>query len=211
MKIEKITENKIRIIIDTNELIEKNLNLNSIVKNTDAAQELFKSILEEAKKQVGFVVNDSKLLVEAYATQDGFFIITFTKFKNSDINTNSNTSKKVYFKRKMPNNTQKNAIYEFKNFDEFCFFCTYANNSKLCDLKGFAKNISLYEYNFLYYLVLSNINTDFKYLNLFYTSISEFAKLISNSSLYKSKLDEHGKIIFKTNAIKNGIKYFSEK
>ena len=44
MKIEKITENKIRIIIDTNELIEKNLNLNSIVKNTDAAQELFKSI-----------------------------------------------------------------------------------------------------------------------------------------------------------------------
>ena len=41
-----------------------------------------KSILEEAKKQVGFVVNDSKLLVEAYATQDGFFIITFTKFDN---------------------------------------------------------------------------------------------------------------------------------
>ena len=211
MKIEKITENKIRVIIDTDELNEKNLSLNSLIKNTDSAQELFKSMLEEAKKQVGFVVNDSKLLVEAYSTQDGFFIITFTKFKNTDANTQNKSSKKVSFKRKIPNNMKKNAIYEFRDFEEFCNFCTYANNSKLLDLKGLAKNISLYEYNSLFYLVFSNINTDFKFLNLFYTSISEFAKLVSNSDLYKSKLDEHGKIIFKANAIKNGIKYFSEK
>ena len=211
MKIEKITENKIRIIMNTEELNEKNLNLNSIVKNTDSAQELFKFMLEEAKKQVGFVVDDSKLLVEAYATQDGFFIITFTKFKNTDTAPQNGSNKRVNFKRKLPNSSQKNAIYEFKNFDEFCSFCTYSNSSKLLDLKGFAKNISLYEYNSLYYLVCCDINTDFEFLNLFYTSISEFAKLVSNSVLYKSKLNEHGKIIFKANAIKNGIKYFARK
>lgn len=211
MKIEKITDNKIRIIMNTDELNEKNLNLNSIVKNTDSAQELFKFILEEAKKQVGFVVDDSRLLVEAYATQDGFFIITFTKFKNTDSSSKEKSSKKVVLKRKMPDVSQKNAIYEFKNFDEFCSFCTYSNSSKLLDLKGFAKNISLYEYNSLYYLIFSNINTNYEFLKLFYASISEFAKLISSSSLYKSKLDEHGKIIFKANAVKNGIKYFSKK
>lgn len=211
MKIEKITDNKIRIIMNTDELNEKNLNLNSIVKNTNSAQKLFKFILEEAKRQVGFVVDDSKLLVEAYATQDGFFIITFTKFKNTDDSSKEKPSKKVVLKRKMPNVSQKNAIYEFKNFDEFCSFCTYSNESKLLDLKGFAKNISLYEYNSLYYLTFININTDYKFLKLFYTSISEFAKLVSSSSLYKSKLDEHGKIIFKANAVKNGIKYFLNK
>ena len=72
MKIEKITENKIRIIIDTNELIEKNLNLNSIVKNTDAAQELFKSILEEAKKHK--IIEDAVLIMNP--KHKGFIIET---------------------------------------------------------------------------------------------------------------------------------------
>ena len=76
------------------------------------------------------------------------------------------------------------------------------------DLKDFAKNIALYEYKGLYYLVFTNIHIDFTYTNLFYTSISEFSNLISNSLVFKSKLEEHGKVIFKANAIKNGIKYF---
>lgn len=211
MKIERITENKIRVIINTEELNEKKVNLNSLVKNTDSAQELFKYMLEEAQKQVGFVVDDSKLLVEAYSTQDGLFVITFTKFKNVENNQKNKSPKKLSFKRKLPNNSQKNAIYEFKNFEEFCNFCTYVNSSKLGDLKGLARSILLYEYNEFYYLTINNINTNFEFLNLFYASISEFGKLISNSALYKAKLDEHGKVIFKANAIKNGIKYFAKK
>lgn len=210
MKIEKLTENKIRIIMNTNELNDKNMDLQSLAQNTDMAQALFRSILEEAKKQVGFVVNDSKLLVEAFSTSDGLFVITFTKFKNT-IDSQNKLAKKVYFKRKTPCKLCKNAIYEFRGFDEFCSFCTYANNSKLSDLKKLAKNISLYEYHSLYYLVFTDINPDFAFLNLFYASISEFAKMISSSISYKSKLDEHGKIIFKSNAIKNGIKYFAQK
>ena len=54
MKIEKLTENKIRIIIDANELTEKNVNINSLVKNTDTAHKLFTSMLEEAKKTSWF-------------------------------------------------------------------------------------------------------------------------------------------------------------
>ena len=50
---------------------------------------------EEAKKQVGFVVDDSKLLVEAYSTQDGFFIITFTKFNTTEKQTNNKRAKKM--------------------------------------------------------------------------------------------------------------------
>ena len=112
-------------------------------------------------------------------------------------------------KRKIPNISLKNAIYEFKNFDEFCNFCTYSNNSKLGDLKRLSRSIVLYEYNSMYYLVFFNINKDFEYLNDFYAHISEFAKFVSGSTLYKSKLDEHGTVIFKANAIKYGIKYFS--
>ncbi len=206
MKIEKLTDNKIRIIIDLDELSEKNIDVNSLIKNNDKAHVLFQMILNEAEKQVGFKVQNCKLLVEAFSTSDGYVVFTLTKYKN-DL-TSINTSKKVKYKRKTFSTSYKNAIYKFNNFDEFCNFCTYCSSSKLSDLKGFAKNISLYEYKNFYYLVFTNINIDYKYTNLFYTSISEFSNLISNSIILKSKLIEHGNAIFKTNAIANGIKYF---
>ena len=168
---------------------------------------LFQTILSEAEKQVGFKVQNCRLLVEAFFTSEGFIVFTLTRYKNEV--TSTNTSKKVKFKRKVPDSSSKCSIYKFDNFEEFCNFCTYCNSSKLKDLTNFAKNISLYEYNSLFYLIFTNINLDFKYLKLFYISISEFSNLISNSNTLKSKLDEYGKLIFKANAIKNGIKYFS--
>ena len=205
MKIEKLTDNKIRIIIDLDELSEKNIDINSLSKNNENAHTLFQAILNEAEKQVGFKVQNCKLLVEAFSTTDGYVIFTLTKYKNDS---SSNSSKKVRYKRKSLSTSYKNAIYKFSNFDEFCNFCTYCNSCKLSDLKGFAKNISLYEYKDFYYLIFTNINIEYKYTNFFYTSISEFSNLISNSMILKSKLIEHGNVIFKTNAIGNGIKYF---
>lgn len=206
MKIEKLTDNKIRIIINLDELAEKNIDVHSLTKNNDKAHLLFQSILSEAEKQVGFKVQNCKLLVEAFSTSEGYVVFTLTKYKNEI--SPENSSKRVKFRRKAFSSSYKNAIYKFNGFEEFCKFCTYCNTSKLSDLKDFAKNIALYEYKDLYYLVFSNINIEFKYTNLFYTSISEFSNLISNSLIFKSKLDEHGKVIFKGNAIKNGIKYF---
>ena len=205
MKIEKLTDNKIRIIIDLDELSEKNIDINSLSKNNENAHTLFQAILNEAEKQVGFKVQNCKLLVEAFSTTDGYVIFTLTKYKNDS---SSNSSKKVRYKRKSLSTSYKNAIYKSSNFDEFCNFCTYCNSCKLSDLKGFAKNISLYEYKDFYYLIFTNINIEYKYTNFFYTSISEFSNLISNSMILKSKLIEHGNAIFKTNAIGNGIKYF---
>ena len=74
MKIEKLTDNKIRIIIDLDELSEKNIDVNSLIKNNDTAHVLFQTILNEAEKQVGFKVQNCKLLVEAFSTTDGYVL-----------------------------------------------------------------------------------------------------------------------------------------
>lgn len=206
MKIEKLTDNKIRIIINLDELSEKELfNIHTLTQDNNKSYLLFQNILNEAEKQVGFKVQDCRLLVEACFTSEGYVIFTLTKYKNDT----EKTSKKLKFKRKIISNSYKNAIYKFNHFEEFCAFCTYCNSSKLADLSAFAKCISLYEYKQAYYLVFLNINTDFKYADLFYTSISEFSNLVSDSLIFKSNLDEHGKAIFKVNAIRRGIKYFA--
>lgn len=207
MKIEKLTDYKIRIILNNDELQAQNIDVKSLVNNTDKAQSLFKNILKQAEKEVGFIVADSKLLIEAYVSSEGFFIITFTKIK-SDIKTVNCKNSKLKVKRKTPFTSNKNVIFMFNEFEEFCNFCTYTNNCCLENLNRIAKKVVLFEYNFKYYLSISDINTEFENLSSFYTSISEFAKLISNSPNFESKLIEHGKVILKNNAIKNGIKYF---
>lgn len=207
MKIEKLTDNKIRIIINTDELQAQNIDLKTLVNNTDIAQGLFKSILKRAEKEVGFVVADSKLLIEAFVSSEGFFIITFTKIK-SHIKTTRCKSSKLKVKRKTPYTSNKNVIFMFNKFEEFCNFCTYINNCYLENLNKIAKKVVLFEYNSKYYLSISDIDKEIVCLSSFYSSISEFANLISNSSNFEGKLIEHGKIILKNNAIKNGIKYF---
>ena len=202
MKIEKLTDNKVRIIIDVDELSEKNIDISNLSKNNDKSYSFFKNILLEAEKQVGFNVHDCKLIVEAFSTSDGYVVFTLTKYKNTG------SPKKLKFKKKSLSANYKNAIYKFYSFDDFCSFCTYCNSTKLSDLGGFSKSISLYEYKGIFYLIFTNIDISFDFTNLFYVSISEFSTLISNSLVFKSKLVEHGIPVFKTNAIKNGIKYF---
>lgn len=207
MKIEKLTENKIRIILDLDELAKKNIDFLELTQNTEATQKLFKKILKQAEKEVGFNAENSKLLIEAFVSAEGFFIITFTKLA-SEKDAPIGTPLKLKVKKKLPNSLYKNAIYEFSNFDDFCNFCTYLANSKLNDLEGLAKRILFYEYNSRYFLTFSEIDANFKYISLFYTSISEFAKLVSNSEVYYSKIEECGTIIFKNNAIKKRNKIF---
>ena len=116
MKIEKLTDNKIRIILNTDDLLEKNIDVKSLINNTDIAQDLFKQILKCAEKEVGFVVADSKLLIEAFVSSEGFFVITFTKFK-SDIKNTGNKKSKLKVKRKTLYPSCKNVAFMFNNFE----------------------------------------------------------------------------------------------
>ncbi len=204
MKIEKLTDNKIRIILDIDDLAKKNIDVHSLIKNNDGTQKFFKKILKEAQKEVGFDVDDSKLLIEAFISTDGFFILTFTKIANERVEKKFSIPK---VKRKSDNYTSNTATYMFETFDEFCNFCTYLKSSNLGNLKKFAKKISLYEYNSKYFLVFSEIDTEFKDMSLVYIAICEFAKLVSNSPCFSSRLVEYGKTIFKNNAIQNGINF----
>ena len=209
MKIEKLTDNKIRVILDIDDLAHKNINIDSLIQNSDFSQKLFKKMLNQAKKEVGFETEDSQVLIEAYISSEGYFIITFTKIANDLAkNISHSSSPKPKAKRKNLNTSCKTAIYQFDKFDDYTNFCTYLDNLNFQNIKGFAKKISLYEYEKKYFLVFNEINIGHKNISFLYTSISEFGKLVSNSKNFESKLIEYGKTIFKNNALQNGIIFF---
>ena len=54
MKIEKLTENKIRIVFNIEDLEQNNINIDTVLNNTPESQSLILSILNRAEKEVGF-------------------------------------------------------------------------------------------------------------------------------------------------------------
>lgn len=209
MKIEKLTDNKIRIILKPSDLEIEDIDIHSLMSKAFESQNFFSKMLEKARKEVGFNTDGCKLLIEAFSSPDGVLIFTITKFSPKDSNSYVETpKKKLTVKRKSFNFSKKQSIYSFKNFDEFCDFCEYINELENFDIRKFSKNISLYIYNNTYYLIVKNINISYEYVKTFYSISSEFLKPLEFSSSFENKLIEHGKAIFKKNAITNVIKYF---
>lgn len=204
MKIEKLTENKIRVIINSDELKLSNMNIHTIMTKSIETQEIFSNILKKAEKEVNFYTDGYKLLIEAFSSLDDILVITITKY----LPDNDSKKKKLIAKRKSFNIIHQKAICRFENFDIFCGFCNALKNLHKLDYNNLAKNISLYLWKDTYYLVLKNINTKSDDINLFFSTLSEFGKLLSFSNSFEGKLLEHGKIIIKKNAIDVAIKFF---
>lgn len=204
MKFEKLSENKIKITLTSQDLKDKNIDFHSFMSNPLEKQDLFLDILEEAEEEIGFEFKDYPVRIEALAMANGEFIVTVTRV----VPDSKSLHKKVSVKRKNTKIDSKYAIYKFASFDDYCNFVKYLKNHNLSLSYKVAKNILLYLYKKDYYIVFDNINLKYSNIAKFNSAIIEFAKFISNSSLFICKLLENGEIIMNNNAIKTGIKYF---
>ena len=73
MRIEKLTENKIRFILNLDDLKENNIDLHSFMSSSIETQDLFCNMLDKAEKEIGFKTKDYKLMIEAIAVPERKF------------------------------------------------------------------------------------------------------------------------------------------
>lgn len=205
MRIEKLDENKLRILITNQELKEKNIDFHTFMSNPIESQSVFGEILKKAENELGFTTKNYQIHIEAILINYSDFIITITRElpTTADIAT-----KKIYIKRKKIKKESTQAIYIFNCFDDFCSFSEYiiSNNINITKL---AKSLTLYYYNNQYYFIINDINLNFQGTGFFLASISEFGLFNSSSKMIKSKIIESGKLIFKNNALETCNKFFS--
>lgn len=205
MRFEKLNENKIRITLNNQDLIEKNIDFHSFMSNSIESQDLFFYMLDEAEKEIGFITKNYSIRIEALAVSGGDFIFTVTR--SLPESEKSNVKKKVQIKRKKSNLQSDNLVYSFNSFDDYCYFLQFLNNNNF-SINNIAKNICLYEYKNTYYLTFLCINLAYPKLKKLFSSITEFATYVNSSNLFIRKLNESGKIIMKNNALKTGMKHF---
>lgn len=209
MKIEKITDNKIRIILKKEDFKDKSVDLQKLILNTSDSQSLFLEILDKAEKEVNFETDGHKLLIETYFEGNEVCIFTITKYIETNNKINGNHKKSLTVKKKRQTFNSTSVVYQFSEFEDFCDFCNFIYKKSHIQLKGLFKTAFLYNYNNIYYLVIDGINLSHGSLSFFCSSLLEFSSLLKYNKNFKFKLKEHGKILIKNNAINTGIKYFA--
>ena len=80
MQLEKLTENKIRITLNLEDLKEKNIDLHSFMSNSIESQDLFYDVLNKAEKEIGFITKNYKLMIEAIAVPERKFYFNSYSF-----------------------------------------------------------------------------------------------------------------------------------
>lgn len=210
MKFEKLNENKIKITLSMQDLEEKDINFHDFMSNSLESQDLFLILLEEAEERVGFKTQNCRVKIEALAMTENDFVLTITKIASDSLKKHLYVTprKKPIAKRINTNKLTSNLIYKFNSFDDYCNFIEYLLKNNLADATRVAERILLFSYNSKYYLVLSNLNTKYKKISVFYTSITEFGSYISNPDIFISKLNESGTLFIKNNAFKKSFLHF---
>lgn len=195
MKFEKITDSKIKIIVSMQDMELNNISTENIFSNSTSSQKLLQSILNRAKKEIGFETGDSRLLVEAIMSSGVEYIFTITKLDDNQLYLEKN------------NNL---FIFKFIYFDDFLALCTFLKNFSFLCLKDISKNFSLIYYNNTYYLKFLKTKEYSIVIDYIKNFFDEFGEDVSNSTNIDGFLNEYGKVIFSKDAISRCLYSFEK-
>lgn len=218
MKIEKVSDNRIKIMFDSNELEENNISVHSFLANSENTKKLFMAILDIADEEFGFNVKNCKINYETISFDNKKFVIIITKSLcstkkisntspynlleicnqiNSDFETettsNSSTNCHIY---NIPKK-QDILFYRFNSMEDLCCFCTYLGT--ICLEINFDN--SLYQYGNKYFLQINLEKMNTLERTAITSIMSEYTDSIALSELAILKFNEICDIIIQNNAI----------
>lgn len=215
MKIEKINENQIKLILTQSDLVERDIRLEELTSPSEKTQALFRDIMEQALTECDFVSENTPLMVEAVPIgMDGIMIIV-TKIedkndKGSNFKLISQTKEQRRFKKKPLTSYEESydtnsdvLIYSFAKLDDVIDLSIRLSES-------YHGSSALYKKDDVYFLILQNDQpNDQLETETLEMVLCEYGQKHVSSTLSKYYLVEHGEPIIKQKAIKILTKSFS--
>ncbi len=186
MKIEKLTENKLKVMFSSTELEDNNISIHSFLANSKETQNFFLAILNIANEDLNFELNTSQITYDTISFSNKYFVIIITK-KDSTKNSFMNVYEDIFFK--------------FNNANELFEFCDVLKSIlPTLDFKS-----TLYQYNNIYFLKFDFSDLDSFTINRILLIILEFKNYIKFSDLSLSHFEEFSNVIIKDSAIQSLI------
>lgn len=215
MKIERISENQLKLTLTKDDLKERDIQLEDLITPSEKTQKLFHDIMEQALDESDFISENTPLMVEAVpAGADGIMIIV-TKVTNKDksakkgANLLGQTQEMRRWKKKpmdtMEHGEEQNSdilIYSFPTLDDVI--------SVSLRLDGTFKGESaVYKNENKYFLVLQgDTYTAEESSEELELVLKEYGQKHISTPLAKYYLLEHGETIIEDKAVKALAKTF---
>ncbi|MDR1687194.1 MAG: adaptor protein MecA [Clostridiales bacterium] len=210
MKIEKITDCQLRILLSRSDLSERNIDLMELLSGSDKTQVFFKEMMEQASAEYNFQISNSPLVIEISPISVDSLMITITKMDGdlqnldyggglnllSELAKLTRSGKRGYPQRakavKRPEETQ--LIFTFETLDD-------AAKAAKRLTAIFSGESSLLKFNGKYYFVLHNIQEENRpALVRLENILSEYGQKQPANSLAEQHLKEHGDVIINSGA-----------
>jgi len=205
MKIEKINDNQIKMILTQADLKERNLKLQDLTDRNEKTTAFFHDLMERAMKECNFEVDNTQIMIEAMPLGlDGIMLIVTKMDQKSGENDQFkmlSQSKEFHQFKRSPMETEDSAnksdgqilVYSFPDLDtvidvSHCLWETYCGES------------SLYKNQGRYFLTLQQEEQD-KSKQELDLILSEYGKKHISNELSKCYLLEHGEVIMQQEAI----------
>ncbi len=206
MRIERVNEDKIKVMIDGQEAEKLKLSFHNISKNTPEAQRLLRIAIKMAEENVDFSVHGKKLFVEAVRDVecDGFGMLITRVANEEELHhaiahcSYQGTLKKSKVHLAIEEKGEK-GIFCFSDFEHACM----AAEELMARFSGIS---SLYKYQSKFYLCL--VSQSCEKMQRFEPILLEFGEKAENSCYMEGRLHEYGELMIGQNALEVMKEYF---
>jgi len=208
MRIERISENKIKITVSLEDLVERNIDVETLNYNSREAQELFWDMMKKAELEFGFTTSDAQLCIEAVPDSINGYVVTITKVEDEVDEAFESIQKIIRSKYK------KSELRSKKRNKKVCSPTVVYSFSSSEDLKEFSNRIidryngesTLFRHSMDYYLILSK--SGWCSTTSIEPVIQEYGKRLLFSNFYEGFLEEYGVKIAENNALEIIINFY---
>jgi len=201
MRIERISDNKIRIFVSYDDLEERDIDLDAFNYNSPETQELFWDLMEQAEIELGFDAQESQLCIEAVSDTDHGFVITITRIEEEaefesiqKFIKNRYRRKDLSAKKKSQKICSTLLIYAIEGFENLCRLCSLINPL-------YSGRSRAYVLDSTYYLVFSGAEGNVTNQKQCDSILSEYADKMQSVVFLEGYLNEYGKKLVSENAV----------
>ncbi|MGG2066401.1 MULTISPECIES: genetic competence negative regulator [unclassified Bacillus (in: firmicutes)] len=197
MRLERLNYNKIKIFLTFDDLSERGLTKEDLWKNAPKVQQLFRDMMQEANKELGFEA-DGPIAVEVFSLQAQGMVVIVTK-ENQESDTEEEFQDE-FIEMQVTLDESEHILYEFTSLED-----VIALAGRLYSLG--VTGGKLYTWQNRFYLWLEEDSTTLLKEDM----IAILAEFGSSSTITIYRMMEYGKELMANEAIEQIYNYFITK
>lgn len=203
MKIERLGQDKIRIFLTFDDLLERGIQKDDMWREIPKVHDLFSEMMDQAYSELGFDAN-GPLAVEVIAMPAQGMVVIVTRGK---VNISSDSGRlddedadEDIYEMEVTLESSDTIMYSFRDFEDVISAARQLKASKLTE-EG-----KLFSYLGRYILTFDAASSDAAAQNALIAVLAEYGEA---TSVTNAVLEEYGKVIMPTDAVRELCSHFS--